>query len=701
MQEVILSKYHGFCPGVRKAVETAYTVYGQGVYILGEIIHNESVVEKIRSLGTTVVSGPDEVKEGTVIIRSHGVGKKTLGEFEDKKIKVINCTCPFVMRTQKIVEERYSLGYQIVITGEKTHPEVVGLNGWCNDSAIVIDEDYRDYDYKSFEKVCLVSQTTYSEEKFKEILKFFEKLDLKTLEVFPTICYTTRERQEEAEILSKTCDAMVVVGGKNSSNTKKLMKICQGNCENVYFISNPDELDLKKIKNFKKVGIVTGASTPDEQSMEVFLKMEENTEVKTEVKSSNAMEEAMTAMDDEQLKFRRGQKVSATISSATEDGLALYINNTKKEILLPKDEIDCENYDKAEYAAKVGEEIEVMIVGLNPVALSQKAIKQQKEEEEAIAKIQNGEIFTVTCTGFNKGGLTGRLGSYEVFVPSSQIRIGYVKELEKYVGKTLRLKSEKIENSGRRKQIVGSQRVILEAEKAEREAAKAAKEEEFFSNIHEGDVVEGMVVRFASFGAFVDVNGFDCLAHISDLSWTNAATPGDVLEIGKKYEFKVLKCDRESKKVSLGYKQLQPKPWQLAGDKYAVGETIKGKVVRIVSFGAFVEVEKGIDGLVHVSQISHEWLENPTSVLKVGDEVEAKIIGMDVENEKMNLSIKALTPAPEGVSRPRREKKAEEENGGEDKQRKPRREKTEDEGPREWNEGGLGGVSLSDLINKD
>ncbi len=701
MREVILSRYHGFCPGVRKAVETAYSVYGEGVYILGEIIHNETVVKKIRSLGTKVIDSPDEVSSGTLIIRSHGVGKKVLEDLEKKNLKVINCTCPFVMRTQKIVQDYYAKGYQIVITGEKTHPEVIGLNGWCGNSAIVIDENYRDIDFKKFEKVCLVSQTTYSEEKFQEILKFFGNLTLKTLEVFPTICYTTRERQEEAEILSKTCDAMVVVGGKNSSNTKKLMRICQGNCNYVYFISNPDELDLKKFKNFKKVGIVTGASTPDEQSMEVFLKMEENTEVKTEVKSSNAMEEALTAMDDEQLKFRRGQKVVATISSATDDGLALYINNTKKEILLPKDEIDCESYDKAEYAAKVGEDIEVMIVGLNPVVLSQKAIKQQKEEEEAIAKIQNGEIFTVTCTGFNKGGLTGKLGSYEVFVPSSQIRIGYVKDLEKYVGKTLRLKAEKIENTGRRKQIVGSQRVILEAEKAERDAAKAAKEEEFFANIHEGDVVEGTVVRFAAFGAFVDVNGFDCLAHISDLSWTNAATPADVLEIGKKYEFKVLKCDKESKKVSLGYKQLQPKPWQLAGDKYAIGETIKGKVVRIVSFGAFVEVEKGIDGLVHVSQISHEWLENPTSVLKVGDEVEAKILDMDVEKEKMTLSIKALTPAPEGVTRSRRgDKKADEENG-EEKQRKPRREKSEDEGPREWNEGGLGGVSLSDLINKD
>ena len=698
--EVILAKNSGFCSGVQKAVDTAESIYGDNVYILGELIHNSTVTKKIESLGTKTVNDIDEVSGGTVIIRSHGVGRDTLEELERRGIKVINCTCPFVMRTQQIVGKYHDEGYAIFIAGERNHPEVIGLQGWCENSAIVIGDDYEKLDLKGYEKVCLVSQTTYSDAKFQKILEFFMKFSIKTLEVFPTICYTTKERQKEAEILSKTCDAMVVVGGGNSSNTKKLTSICRENCGNVYFISDPKELDYKKFKDFKKVGIVAGASTPKAQSMEVFLKMEEV----TEVKSTNAMEEAMTAMGDEQ-KFRRGQCIVATISSATDDGLALYINNTKKEIMLPKEEIDCENYDKAEYSQKVGEDIEVMITGLNPVTLSQKAIKLRKEEEEFIAKIKDGEIFTVTIDGTNKGGLTAKLGSYDVFVPSSQIRIGFVKDLEKYKGKQLRLKAEKVENNGRRKQIVGSQRVILEAEKAERDAAQAAKEEAFFSAVAEGDVVTGTVVRFAQFGAFVDVNGFDCLAHISDLSWTNAATPADVLEIGKQYEFKVLKCDRETKKVSLGYKQLQPKPWQLAADKYAIGDVIKGKVVRIVNFGAFVEVEKGIDGLVHVSQISHEWLEDPTTALKVGEEIEAKIVDMDVEKEKMTLSIKALTPAPAKEEKPARAKKAEGEEAaeGEEKPKRQRKEKkVDDDGePREWNEGGVTGVSLGDILNNN
>ena len=459
--KVVLAKNSGFCMGVRRAVDAAKKTFGEGVYILGEIIHNESVTNEIKKLGTRIIESPDEIDGGTVIIRSHGVGKDVYDKLKSKNIEIIDCTCPFVLKIHNIVQKYHSLGYRIFITGEKDHPEVEGINGWCENSAIVIDEDYENVEPGVDDRICLVSQTTYSETRFKKILEFFSKKTVKTLEVFKTICYTTRERQEEAEILSKTCDAMVVVGGKHSSNTKKLMRICQGNCENVYFISNPDELNYKKFKNYKKVGIVAGASTPNEQSMEVFLNMSES----TEVKSSNTMEEAMSAMGDSQPRFRVGQKVVATISAATDDGLALYINNTKKEIMLAKDEIDCESYNKADYAAKVGEDIEVMIVELNPVKLSEKAIKEQKEEEEFISKIEAGEIFTVTCTGSNKGGLTAKLGSYDVFIPSSQIRIGFVKDLDKFVGKQLRLKAEKVENQGRRKQIVGSQRVILEAER--------------------------------------------------------------------------------------------------------------------------------------------------------------------------------------------------------------------------------------------
>lgn len=421
----------------------------------------------------------------------------------------------------------------------------------------------------------------------------------------------------------------------------------------------------------------------------------------TEVKATNEMEEVVAQMDNGQSKLKRGQLVTAIISSASDEGVAVLLPFFKKEILLEKDEIDCEEYKAEDYAAKVGEEIEVMVLSpSNPVKLSQKAIKQLKEEEEKIEAISNGEEFDVTCTGFNKGGLTSSMGTYSVFVPAKEIRMGYVKELDKYVGKKLRLKALEIKKSDRKKEIIASQRVILEEEKAARDQAKAEKEAEFFANIHVGDVVEGKVERATNFGAFVSVNGFDCLAHISDLSWSGVKNVTDVLEIGKKYQFKVLKVDEENKKVSIGYKQLQPQPWDLVAEKYAVGDVVHGKVVRIVPFGAFVEVENGVDGLVHVSQISHEWLENPTSVLTIGEEIDAKILVLDPANKKMTLSIKALLPEPEVTKVRSSRRESGSEDKGERKARRPRqpRENREEDEFREWTEGGVGGASIAEML---
>ena len=690
--EFIIAKSGGFCRGVKKAVDMALSIPPHNVFIYGEIIHNPDVVRLISERGIKTVESLAEVPDdATLIIRSHGVGKKIYEECASRNIEIVDCTCEFVRRTQKIVDAQKALGKTIVVVGEKTHPEVIGLNGWCNDEALVFSSENEDFSVLEQKDCCIVAQTTYSEEKFEKIIKILKNISCKTVEVFKTICYTTIGRQNEANELSKRCDAVLVIGGLNSSNTNKLYDICASNCPNVFRLSSAADLNYKTIKRFKKVGIVTGASTPNAQTQEVLLKMEMETEAKA------TMEEVVANMDS-QPKFKKGQLITATISSADDSGVAVLLPLAKKEIILDKEEVDCEVYNKEEFNAKLGEEIELMVIAVNPVKLSQKEIKKIKEEEAALAEIQAGKEFEVVCTGFNKGGLTSALGSYTVFVPAREIRSGYVKELEKYVGKKLRLKLLELKTE-RRKEIIASQRVIIEEEKAAKEAARAAKEAEFFASINVDDVVEGKVERVTSFGAFVSVNGFDCLAHISDLSWTGVKAVSDVLEIGKKYEFKVLKIDEASKKVSIGYKQLQAQPWDLAAEKYAEGDVIHGKVVRIVPFGAFVEVEKGIDGLVHVSQISHEFLENPTTALVIGQEIDAKIMKLDCAEKKMTLSIKALEPKPENVERKPRAPKAEE---GEvkEKVRKPKVAKSDEE-VTEWNEGGLGGVSIADLLNKN
>ena len=691
--EIVVAKSGGFCRGVKKAVDTALSVEPKNTYIFGEIIHNPEVVKEITDRGIKTVESLDEVPSGaTLIIRSHGVGKEIYELCEKRNIHIEDCTCEFVHRTQKIISEQYGLGKTIVIVGEKTHPEVVGLNGWCENSAYIFSSEEEDFSILPEKECCIVAQTTYSKEKFEKIIKILNDTRGKTLEVFQTICYTTIGRQNEASELAKQCDAMLVIGGLNSSNTNKLYDICAKYCKNVFRLGSAADLQYKTIKGFKKVGIVTGASTPNGQTQEVLLKMEMETEAKA------TMAEVVANMDS-QPKFKKGQLITATISSADDSGVAVLLPLAKKEVILDKDEVDCEVYNKDDFNARLGEEIELMVVAINPVKLSQKQIKKIKEEEAMLADIQAGKEFEVVCTGFNKGGLTSELGSYTVFVPAREIRMGFVKELEKYVGKKLRLRMIEVKTE-RRKEIIASQRVILEEERAARDAAKAAKEAEFFASIHVDDVVEGKVERVTAFGAFVSVNGFDCLAHISDLSWTGVKSVSDVLEIGQKYQFKVLKIDEENKKVSIGYKQLQAQPWELAAEKYAEGDVIHGKVVRMLPFGAFVEVEKGIDGLVHVSQISHEFLENPTTALTIGQEIDAKILKLDCAEKKMTLSIKALEPKPENVERKPRAAKAEDGETKERAPRKPRVAKSEDE-VTEWNEGGLGGVSIADLLNKN
>lgn len=688
--EIYIAENSGFCKGVEYAVNTALSLEDKNAYILGEIIHNADVVKAISDRGLKVVESLEDVPDGSsVVFRSHGVPESYYGICERRNIKVIDCTCGFVKRTQKIVAEQYALGNHIVIAGEPTHPEVMGLLGWCGGQATIVNDENKIPPSIKSKCVCIVSQTTFSAQKFEKIIKNIRKLCEKTVAVFKTICYTTIVRQIETEELAKKCEAMLVVGGLNSSNTNKLYEIALKHCGNVFRLSNAEELDYSKIKNFKSVGIVSGASTPNAQTREVLLKMEEN----TEVKATNSMADVVAKIDNES-KFKKGQIVQATISQATDEGLQILLPFSKKEIALSKDELDCEHYNADEYIDKIGETIDLLVVELKPnLKLSQKMIRTLQEEEALSAEIESGKEFSVVCTGTNKGGLVSQLGTYSVFVPAKEIRPGFVKDLTKYEGKTLRLRALEIKKTGR-KEIIASQRVILQEERDARDAERLEKEEQFFAHISVGDIVEGKVERATGFGAFVSVNGFDCLAHISDLSWTGVQSVKDVLEIGKTYQFKVLKIDKENKKVSIGYKQLQPQPWDLAEGKYNVGDIIHGKVVRIVPFGAFIEVEKGIDGLVHVSQISYERIETPSTVLNVGDEVDAKIIALDIDAKKMNLSIKAILPEPERVSRAPKNA----EGGDENRKSRFTRRTNSDEELSNWSEGSISGTSIGDLL---
>ena len=709
--QVIVAKNSGFCQGVARAVDTAFNISPENTFVLGEIIHNENVVRKIESRGIQTVSSLDEVQSGaTLLIRSHGVGKTVYEQCRRRNIRVVDCTCPFVQHTQKIVEKASTEGKTVVIVGNANHPEVTGLIGWCSGETFILSSEDDDFSQFVEKNVAIVAQTTFSDERFLKICKILQKECKKTVEVFKTICYTTVRRQKEAELLSKQCDAVIVIGGKNSSNTEKLCEIASANCKKIIRLTEADGFKYEKIKFCKRVGIIAGASTPHEQIQEVLSKMAENSaevlktetveNIEAEAKSKNVMDGALEDMEQGKT-FRNNEVLSVEVVLATDTGI--YVQGAgKTDISIDKEDLDCETYDRDLY--KVGQKIDVMVLATNPVRLSEKAVRKIREEEAVLQDIMGGNIFTVTCTGFNKGGLTAELGTYPVFVPAKEIRMGFVKELDKYVGKTLRLKLIEIRNSrgkGRNKEIIASQRTILEEERATQEAAKAAKEAAFFEGIEVGQIVEGKVERIASFGAFVSVKGFDCLAHISDLAWTPVKTVDEVLEVGKRYQFQVLKVDRENKKVSIGYKQLQPQPWDTAAEKYAEGDVVHGKVVRIMPFGAFVELEKGIDGLIPVSQISYEWIENANAILKIGDEVDAKILAFNPEERKITLSIKALQDRPEPAypeELPQEESRPRQKRNG----RRNSRYDYEDEAEyREWSDSSYDGVSIAEMLGND
>lgn len=693
--QVIIAKHSGFCSGVKKAVETAMSVSPENTFVYGEIIHNREVVSEITKRGLITVDDVSDVPDGaTLLIRSHGAEKSVYEECEKRNIRLLDCTCAFVKKSRDIVKRASSEGKTIVITGSREHPEIRGLVGWATGEVFVFASAEEDFGDLHGKEIVLISQTTFSEKSFSKIAENIQKVRPKTVEIFPTICYTTICRQREAKELSRICDAVLVIGGLNSSNTNKFAEIASANCKRVIRLRGADDFEYEKIKGCKKVAVIVGASTPDWQTREVLCKMEGNSTEVQKMTMQNVVEDI-----DKNERYHKGQIISAKIVSATEEGV--YVSASGKlEILLPKDELDCSEYTREVYAGRVGEELQLMVVELNPkVKLSEKSVKKVKEEEALLSDVEAGKEFSVICTGFNKGGLTAELGTYPVFIPAKEIRSGYVNDLEKYKGKKLRLRLLEIRKE-RRKEIIASQRVILEEEKAAKDAQRAEKEEAFFNTIEVGATVEGKVERVTSFGAFVSVNGFDCLAHISDLSWTGVKEVTDVLEIGKRYQFKVLKIDRENKKVSIGYKQLQPEPWDLAAEKYAEGDVVHGKVVRIVPFGAFVELEKGIDGLVHVSQITHEWLENPTSVLSIGEEIDAKVLAFNPAERKITLSIKALQPQPEVEPYYMKEKDRDEGKSNNRKARKGGRKNfsDDDEDYREWNEGGFGGVSIADLL---
>ena len=273
--EVILAKTAGFCFGVKRAVDTVYEQIetGKKIYTYGPIIHNEEVVKDLETKGVTVIEDLKELKdchEGTVIIRSHGVSMEEYNFIKDCNLEIVDATCPFVKKIHNIVEQESEAGKHVVIIGSREHPEVQGIMGWSKTEATVIEnaQEAANFVPKEGEKLCIVSQTTFNYKKFQELVEIFQKKGY-DVNVVNTICNATEVRQTQARQIAKEVDVMIVIGGKHSSNTRKLYEICKKECEQTYFIQTLNDLDFQSSSNIQKVGITAGASTPNNLIEEV------------------------------------------------------------------------------------------------------------------------------------------------------------------------------------------------------------------------------------------------------------------------------------------------------------------------------------------------------------------------------------------------------------------------------------------------
>lgn len=712
--KILVAKNIGFCFGVRRAIDAATGAAQKngGVHTLGELIHNDFVLEELRAQGIVSVEKPEEVPEGTcAIIRSHGVAPEIYKTCEEKRLTLVDATCPFVEKIHDIVCEYAAKGYQIAIVGKPNHPEVVGINGWCGGNAVFLQSREDAQNLPHYENLCLVAQTTFPYELYEEIADALPQMG--EVKIFRTVCPTTLERQAEAAELSKKCTKMIVVGGKNSANTKKLYEVCRKWCEHTQSVSNHNELSLEKIQADDIIGVVAGASTPDRIIREVITRMSElektmaegaeveikkvETEATDAVAQPVAAEPAAKTTEHENaeasfaeafektlVRIRNGQVLKGSVVQIVDGEVCVNIGY-KSDGFIPRNEFSSDPDANPSEMLKVGDEIEVEVIKVNDgegnVLLSRKNVESKRVWDNLL---QDDEIQDKVFTGIGKevvkGGLIASIDGVRAFVPASQLSNKYVENIGEFVGKELKLKVIEVDKA--RKRIVASHKAVMAFE------AEEAKKEKW-GKLEVGTKVNGVVRRITDFGAFVDIGGIDGLVHVTDVAWGRVKHPSDVLSIGQEIEVIIRDVDAEKQRVSLGYKQLQPKPWTTADQKYPVGSVVEGKVVRIVPFGAFVALEPTIDGLIHISQVGVKRIAKVEDEINVGDIVRCKVLDVNPEAKRISLSRRdvILDEHPEILEELAREKAEQAKERAERAQteQKPQQEKPQQERPAQRN----------------
>ena len=668
--KIIMAKSAGFCFGVRRAVNICEKAAGDHARCatLGPIIHNRSVTSALAGMGVGELDDISAVKPGdTVIIRSHGAKRGELEALNASGAELIDATCPDVAKIHELVRRADSEGRLSLIVGQKNHPEVEAISSWCGECRIIeTPEELHSLLEGSPElktvPITVVFQTTSTRDVFDACVLEVKK-ECTNLEIFDTICSATCRRQEEAKEISRLVDAMIVIGGKSSANSIKLAEICKAHCKRVYFIETADDLDISDFCDSDTVGITAGASTPAWIIKEVsqMLSEEMNIEETTgqaetavaEPQEAAAQEpaeqeaapqevvESFEEMLEKSIKtLNTGEKVTGIVAAITPTEISVDLG-TKQSGYIPLAEFTDDPTVKIEDIIKIGDPIETFVLRVNDVEGTVMLSKKRLDSVKSWDDIETAKNEKTTVEGVvteeNKGGIVVSIRGVRVFVPASQT--GLPKEVPMTTLLKTKVKLRITEVNQSRRRVVGSIRAVANEERRERT-------EQIWNEIEVGKKYSGVVKSMTSYGAFVDIGGIDGMVHVSELSWTRIHQPSDVLSIGDKIDVFVISFDKEKKKISLGYKTLENNPWEKFVSTCNIGDRVGVKIVKLMPFGAFAEIIPGVDGLIHISQITDHRIGLPSEVLKEGMSVDVKITDIDNEKHKVSLSIRALMSEP-------------------------------------------------------
>ena len=636
---ISVAEHAGFCFGVKRAVDAAEQELkrakadGVKLYCLGSLIHNKAVTEDLAEKGLITIRSIEEADPGSrVLIRAHGEPDSTYRAAEAAGIEILDETCPFVYRIHDAARKAGEAGRLVFVIGDPDHPEVKGILGSTDRAVGACDDPLT---RAKFDACCAVLQEICSD-----------------LQIEDTICSATKQRQDAAAKLAANSDAMVVIGDKTSSNSRKLFDICSQNCIFTVFIEKFDDLPLQEISKYNKIGVAASASAPQQIILEVIANMSEV------LKDQNTeMNEMLAYMDEIEKSLKlpgRGEVVTGTVVQVTNDYVVVNLG-CKKDGMLPKEEVTLEDGQDLTAAFKEGDEVQAKVIktddGDGNILLSKKKLQSGENWEEITAALDSKEVLNVTVLKEVKGGVIAAYKEVSGFIPMSQLADHYVENAEEFIGKTLPVKVTRVDQ--RRNKAVFSHKAFLTEEKHKKIA-------EIWETLNVGDVVEGKVMRFTDYGAFVDIGGIDGLLHISEISWGKLRHPQEALEIGQIVNVKILSMNPEKGKISLGLKQNAPEPWSVIDENYHEGDIVKGKVAQIKEYGAFVELAPGLDGLVHISEVAHKRVGKISDELQIGQEINAKILEIDKEKRRISLSIKATLPLPGSEEEAKAEAPAEE-----------------------------------------